>query len=86
MKIYIQEPIRAFLEEALPKLQDFETIENRCPVCGRTMGYPVVARSEDIEAFEKLLEIAKKYLNESGVTEAMLSNLLKRINERLNLQ
>jgi mevalonate kinase len=50
------------------------------------MRFPIIARREDIEAFEELIKMAKKYLKENGVEEKMLSSLLKKINDRLNLQ
>lgn len=89
MTVYIQEPIRAaFLEEAIEKLSEpaINIIEEKCVRCGNYMRYPVIAKREHVEAFEELLKIANEYLKESGAIQAMLQELMNRINDRLNIQ
>ena len=71
------------IEEAIEKLSE-PIMKKQCPRCGYYMQYPKVAKRSHVEAFEELIEIANEYLNENGVPEKILSELMKKINARLN--
>ena len=86
MSIIVQPPLELFLERAIPCLRAMETRTVPCHRCGEPISFPLTARQEDIDAFQKLLEIAAEFLDENGVQEMILERLWSKIKERMNLQ
>lgn len=80
MKIQ-KEMICEWLDTTVGKITPIEREieEHRCVNCGYHMRFPIVARQEHIEAFEKILEAANEYIEEKGVTEKMLNELLDKL-------
>ena len=85
MAVIVKGKTGMFLEEAIPKLQELPTHTYRCH-CGEYIQFPIIVAQEDYIAFCKLLHLAAKYLQEKGVTDAMLDDIRKKINERINIQ
>lgn len=87
MTIYVDDrEIEIFLEQALPMLEEIPVIEERCYHCNNPMRFPIIARKRDIDSFKELLKIAAEYLIENGIQEKVLAEIMKKIEERLNIQ
>ena len=56
-----------------------------CGGCGAPIRYPVIARQSDIEAFKSLINIAEEYLNEHGIPQKILCDIMDRINLGLTI-
>lgn len=82
------EPLLVYwLEEHLPTLvRDDNQITHKCFHCGRDIHYPLIARQADVQAFQEMLAIAGKYLEDSGAMGSMLVEIAKRIEEGLAIQ
>ena len=46
-----------------------------CPHCGCPVRYPFIAGERDIEVLQKMITAAQEFLNETGVTAAMLASI-----------
>ncbi len=84
----IEKSLELFLETAIPKLMNIngKVHTDHCPHCGRTIRIPIIAKELHVWAFLELMRIAEKYLDEKGLNEKILAELLTRINDRLNIQ
>jgi hypothetical protein len=75
----VPETVSNFLEKAMPMMPSFDLIEEPCPFCHRQIRYPLMARQRDVDAIGGLFELAEKYLDEHGVTEKILRQILDEI-------
>ena len=69
-----KDDLHKFIDQSLNTIcnAEFHVHQHPCFGCGYMMRYPIIARQSDIEAFEKLMEIAQETLDKMGVTENLL--------------
>jgi len=74
--LHIEPRLEMFLEKSLIAFPQDEIIEHDCFFCKRSIRYPLVARQSDVEHMQILIDLANKWLDENGVTERMMRELL----------
>jgi len=79
-------PMAIFLGEVIPKLTSPETELAACPHCKERIFFPIVAKEQDIRAFQQLIGITMEYLHEKGIVQQVFDDLRKKVNERIKLQ
>jgi len=86
--IYIEKGLRPIdwdkLENASELLRNSEetVITVECPWCRGKVRMPIVAKEADIEAFKKLLQMAKEYLNEKNLLEKVLERIVAELERK----
>ena len=88
--IYIEKGLRPIdwdkLENALELLRNSEgtVITVECPWCrGKVkVRMPIVAKEADIEAFKKLLQMGKEYLDEKNLLEKVLERIVAELERK----
>lgn len=57
------------------RAQNPPSIEDRCPHCGLSIRYPLVARQSDLELFEKMMHSAFNVMKRHGITANLLADI-----------
>lgn len=65
--------ISGTLEEM--RAQNPPSLQDRCPHCGLSIRYPLVARRSDIELFEKMMRSAFAVMDRTGITANLLAEI-----------
>ena len=88
MTILIEEPLKEFFEETLPKLETGypQRFHFKCNKCSNPIEVPIMVKRDDLESFKKLLAIATIYLFDKGGSEQMIEDIKLAINNRLEIQ
>lgn len=64
-------------ESMLDRLPSYDTYP--CPQCGTGISFPRIARQQDVDDFQMILDCAKAYLAENGVMDKIVDDLLAKI-------
>ena len=78
----IEDRVLRFVEEGISALREDEglkIIAKFCPRCGTPIRFPVIARREDVEHVQLLINILSAYLKESGAFDDMYQKLRDKI-------
>lgn len=67
----------AFLSETLNEIsmRELPIHSQNCPHCGNLVRYPTVARQQDIEDFEKIMNSAFAVMKRHGITAHLLAEI-----------
>ena len=77
MKMKVIEPRTfQFVESAIPVLAPMDAVSHDCPHCGIPVRYPLHVASGDLEAMQKLLSAAVKWLWKSGATADVIAEIM----------
>ena len=57
------------------RAQNPPRLEDRCPHCGLSIRYPLVARRSDVELFEKMMHSAFDVMRRHGITANLLADI-----------
>ena len=81
LSMHIEKSTITFVEEALDRIKPLHlpVIEIPCPHCHEPIRYPKVAREQDLEHMQTLLNIATDFLRDSGASAAMVISIFERI-------
>ena len=78
--------VKLWVEEALEDMRQYShppKYQHDCYTCGATMRYAVGVRQCDLDDFNKLISIAREYLDGMGLTRALLDSVRKKAMEAL---
>ena len=51
------------------------SVEDKCPHCGLSIRYPLMARKSDVELFEKMMKSAFDVMARHGITANLLADI-----------
>lgn len=51
------------------------SLENRCPHCGLSIRYPLIARKSDIDLFATMMRSAAEVMRKHGITANLLADI-----------
>ena len=75
--LLIQPAILDALKYSLGPIRDhnFNVASVACPSCNFPVRFPLIAREEDVRAFQRLMTVAHDVLERHGVTAALLAEV-----------
>jgi hypothetical protein len=80
-KLYIADDdmldLRDLSKEMVYTAGELKKVEHRCPYCGGTIYYPLIASKSGIEAVEKSLEAIASMADRTGLSTAALAALYR---------
>ena len=87
-KLHVEKETLDFIADALEILElDSPSIQTvKCPNCGYPINFPLIARESDVKRMQELINLAAEYLNEKGLLDKMLKDVLEKIKARLKVQ
>lgn len=69
MAVWIGDTLEEMRNQNPPRLED------RCPHCGFSIRYPLIARKSDVELFEKVMKSAFDVMARHGITANLLADI-----------
>ena len=86
MNLHIQKTL-AFVAHTLDAMRNqVPAVTYPCPHCKTPVNFPLVARGQDVEHFQTLIEIAEKYLEDNGVADKIFAEIRKQLAQGFRAQ
>lgn len=83
----IQPSLKPWIEETLREMQLSSPVgEKVCPHCGLNIRYPIIARQDDIDRFEKIMQTACRVMDDYGITANLLAEIRARCMINLSMK
>ena len=57
------------------RAQNPPSLEDRCPHCGLSIRFPLIARKSDVELFKKMMALAAEVMDRHGITANLLADI-----------